>query len=132
MTVQELMQVSIERARRWHGGDINQWSPLEWAGAMCGEAGECANAAKKLKRLQDGIASINEVGRSYSDFKAVQHVVAKEVCDVVLYAVLVAASVGIRPAEFQELLAEVFNRKSEEYGFPERLEHSVGSTMDMP
>ncbi len=42
----------------------------------------------------------------------------KEVADTILYAVLVAARVGV---DLQQVLREVFNKKSEEYGFPERL-----------
>ena len=37
MTVNDLVNTSIERAKRWHDGDIAQWSTLEWAGAMCGD-----------------------------------------------------------------------------------------------
>lgn len=127
MTVYELVEASIARAKRWHKGDIKQWSTLEWAGAMCGEAGECANAGKKLKRLEDGIASINtndpdsETVRHFNDTDTARGVVAKEVADTILYAVLVAASVGLDGAGLQMVIADVFNKKSEEYGFPERL-----------
>lgn len=85
---------------------------------MCGEAGECANAAKKLKRLTDGIASKNAEGRNYADVNLARQAVAKEVADTILYAVLVAAAVD---ANLEQTLVEVFNKKSEEYGFPERL-----------
>lgn len=33
--------------------DADEWSPLEFAGALCGEAGELANKCKKLRRGQD-------------------------------------------------------------------------------
>jgi NTP pyrophosphatase (non-canonical NTP hydrolase) len=91
---------------------MTEWSALEWAGAMCGEAGEAANAAKKLKRLESGgdrhIASISQARQS----------VGKEIADTILYAVLVAARCGI---DLENTLVEVFNKKSDEYGFPERL-----------
>lgn len=125
LPINRIVATSIERAKRWHGGSIHQWSVLEWAGAMCGEAGECANAAKKLKRLQDGIASINandpdsETVRHFDDIDTAKRVVAKEVADTILYAVLVAAAVDV--TDLEAVLREVFNRKSEEYGFPERL-----------
>lgn len=142
LTIARIMSVSIERAKRWHKGDISEWSPLEWAGAMCGEsgeasgaaltlltalgqmnqhAGEAANAAKKVKRLTDGIASINEADRHYTDVKDAALKVGKEVADTLLYAVLVMASVGITPEESERIIRETFNRKSEEYGFPERI-----------
>jgi hypothetical protein len=47
--------------------------------------------------------------------------VVKEVCNTILYAVLLAASVGVDGEQLEEQLCDVFNRKSEEYGFPERL-----------
>ena len=120
----QIMAQSISRANRWHPGGITEWSALEWAGAMCGEAGECANAAKKLKRLEDGIKSINvndpdsETVRHFEDTETAKRVVGKEVADTILYAVLVAARCGV---DLQRVLKEVFNKKSEEYGFPERL-----------
>jgi NTP pyrophosphatase (non-canonical NTP hydrolase) len=121
LTIRRIVKESIERAKRWHQGDITQWSTLEWAGAMCGEAGECANAAKKLKRLQGGISSLNEGERHYGDFTAAQEAVIHEAADVLLYLVLVAASAGADGEDFENKVCEVFNRKSKEYGFPERL-----------
>jgi NTP pyrophosphatase (non-canonical NTP hydrolase) len=121
MNIQDIFNKSITRAIRWHGGDINQWSPLEWAGAMCGEAGECANAAKKLKRITDNLANINEAARDLQTKEQASEKVILEVCDTVLYAVLVAASVGCDPIEFEDKLRATFNKKSVEYGFPERL-----------
>ena len=45
--------------------------------------------------------------------------VAEEVADTILYGLLLMARVGISNPE--EILAKVFNVKSEEYGFPERI-----------
>src|SRR5215831_15951095 len=133
MTFEEIVSTSISRARHWHPGGIEEWSALEWAGAMCGEAGECANAAKKLRRLELGIASINHDedhmsaavselhGRHYTEIRQAQQAVAYEACDTILYAVLVMARAGFTGREAESLLAKVFNRKSDEYGFPERI-----------
>ncbi len=121
LSFQEVIQQSIERAKRWHGGSIESWTPLEWAGAMCGEAGEAANAAKKLKRVMDGLQTINESARHLPTIEVASQAVVKEVADTILYAVLVAASVGYDETKFVAVLREVFNKKSEEYGFPERL-----------
>lgn len=121
LTIEEVVNTSIERAKRWHGGSVNSWTTLEWAGAMCGEAGETANAAKKLKRLIDEMPSINEASRHYLDQDEAKKQVAKEVCDTILYAVLVAASVGLDGKQVTAYLVDVFNQKSIDYGFPERL-----------
>ncbi len=137
LTLQEIFNTSLSRTHRWVSSD--DWSPLEWAGAMCGETGETAgavlaylaklthvsgetsNTAKKLKRMLDGVASINEGDRHLTDISKAKKQVAKECCDVVLYSLLLAASVGCTADEFIETLREVFNSKSVEYGFPEML-----------
>jgi len=121
LTIRRIITQSIKRAERWHKGDIGVWSPLEWAGAMCGEAGEAANAAKKLKRLTDEIQNINAGDRQISSIRIAKQTVAKEVADTLLYAVLLMAAVDISPEQAEEIICEVFNKKSEEYGFPERL-----------
>lgn len=118
LTIHNLVEQSISRANRWHNGDLKEWSALEWAGAMAGEAGEAANAAKKLKRLEDGIKSINEGHRQLANVNQAKQSVGKEVADTILYAVLLAARCGV---DLESVLIEVFNKKSEEYGFPERL-----------
>ena len=119
MQVNELYQANVTRAGRWHTGGMDEWSVLEWAAAMAGEAGEAANAAKKLKRLECGIASINEGDRHFSDLAAARREVAKEAADTMIYALLLMARVGVEDPE--EIIRSIFNRKSEEYGLPERL-----------
>ncbi len=121
LTVRRIVKASIERANRWHNGDMNEWSALEWAGAMCGEAGEAANAAKKLKRLECNIESKNDPGRHFTESKSAQQAVIKEACDTILYAVLLMARAGCDPEDAETALCNVFNAKSEEYNFPERL-----------
>lgn len=117
MDVNTIRDMSLKRAKRWHGED--DWNLLEWAGAMCGEAGETANAAKKLRRIEQGIPSINkEPGRSLVDLIPAREKVAHEAADTILYAVLVIAKSGV---DLESILREVFNAKSEEYGFPERI-----------
>lgn len=121
MTVRDLQNVSITRSNRWHKGGLTDWSALEWAGAMAGEAGEAANAAKKLRRIEDGIQNINlEAGRSLVDLDKARLQVSKEVADTILYGLLLVARVG-HTDDFETILAGVFNAKSEEYGFPERI-----------
>ena len=119
MNINDLLQINTQRAARWHNGDIAEWSPLEWAGAMAGEAGEAANAAKKLKRLEGGLASINEPGRHFDTTRAAAEKVVEEIADTILYGVVLAARVGV--TDLESVIRRVFNRKSEEYGFPERL-----------
>lgn len=119
MEINDLLKMTLIRANRWHNGGIKEWSALEWAGAMAGEAGEAANAAKKLKRLEGSFRTINEEGRHYETTQAASLAVAKEVADTIIYGLLLMARVGIDDPE--SVIREVFNKKSEEYGFPERI-----------
>src|SRR6185369_94015 len=122
MHISEIMGTSITRANRWHPGGLTDWSALEWAGAMAGEAGEACNAAKKLRRVEQGIQNINtEEGRSLTQLDVANVQVCKEVADTILYGVLLAARTGCSPEHFESILKEIFNAKSKEYGFPERL-----------
>lgn len=124
ITLQEMQRINTARAKRWHPDGLEEWSPLEWAGAMCGEAGEAANYAKKLKRVESKIRNIdkrqsspmaevtNEMAEEYRDS------IANEAADAIIYGILLISRVN-RDAE--ETIRKVFNLKSEQYGFPERL-----------
>ena len=109
---------NVSRANRWHNGDMNEWLVSEWTNAMCGEAGEAANAAKKLRRLEQNIKSINLADRNLRTEHDAKLAVAKECADTIIYALLTISRVGI---DAECILREVFNKKSREYGFPERL-----------
>ena len=134
MTINEIFNVNLDRAKHWHKGGIEEWSALEWAGAMCGEAGEAANVAKKILRLEHKIASINSdhmesavselhgnvaERRHFTDIESANRALAKEVADTIIYGLLVMARAGITDPE--AVIREVFNKKSEEYGFSDRL-----------
>ena len=123
MTIIELMKANLSRVERWHS--LADWSVLEWAGAMCGESGEAANFAKKLKRVETGMANHDKrVGslRETEDLILLYRKgVLKEYADTVIYGVLMCARAGATPEEVQEAIRDVFNAKSIEYGFPERL-----------
>jgi NTP pyrophosphatase (non-canonical NTP hydrolase) len=116
MKINELFAVNIARANHWHPQGLDEWSALEWAGAMTGEAGEAANAAKKIKRLEGGLRNITQRDQ---DYQAASEHVAKEVADTIIYGLLLMARVGITDPE--SVIREVFNRKSVEYGFVERI-----------
>lgn len=121
LTVGRLVEANKQRATHWHS--VDGWSPLEWAGAMCGEAGEAANVAKKMTRILQQVA--NKDARLYGQnltldeqLELHRKEIGKEVADTVIYGILLCQRVG---ADFESSLREVFNKKSEEYGFPERI-----------
>jgi len=122
MRLSTIVDTSLARANRWHPQGIDEWSALEWSAAMAGEAGEACNAAKKLRRLELGIESRNEPDRHYRDTQAARLAIAKEAADTILYALLLMNRVGLSGEDVERAIANVFNAKSEEYGFPERLE----------
>jgi len=124
LTIKQLFEANLSRVAKWHR--LESWSPLEWAGAMCGEAGEAANFAKKLKRVMDEIANNDQrmFGKTVPKADLVpiySEGVIKEYADTLIYGVLLCASVGATADDVQRIILQVFNQKSEEYGFPERL-----------
>lgn len=136
-TIRHIQALSKSRAARWHEGEDQPWSLLEWAGAMCGEAGESANFAKKLKRVETRIKNIdkriqiptaldtggwNRQTTLISMAAEYKLQATKEAVDAVLYAMCLANAAGL---DMEDILVDVFNEKSEEYGFPERLEKEI-------
>lgn len=116
--VRDVQAISVQRANRWHDGDFRQWSGLEWAGAMCGEAGEAANVAKKLRRVELSLEGNAASEHATTDLDVLKYKLGRECADVFLYLVLLAARYEI---DLQSAIVRTFNAKSEEMGFPERI-----------
>jgi len=117
--ISEVQAIAAERAELWHKPDgLKQWSSLEWAGAMCGEAGEAANVAKKIRRYE--LEIYNKGGSDFSplDRKELIAKYATELADTFLYLVLCATREGI---DLEFSIVKTFNNKSREAGFPQRL-----------
>lgn len=118
LTFQEVTDANVARCNRWHDNGIEDWTPERWMTATAGELGEAANALKKLFRIDDNIASINEVDRHYTTRQQAIEKIGEEVADTFIYLNLFACRLGL------DLAAEVvkkFNATSERYGFPERI-----------
>jgi NTP pyrophosphatase (non-canonical NTP hydrolase) len=98
-----LKELSARRSRLYYP-QCEDWSVLEWAGAACGEAGEMANVAKKIRR--DGPST--ELHQQLAD----------EIADTVIYLERIATLQGI---DFEDAIREKFNRVSREKGFCEEL-----------
>ena len=116
MSVREMQAVNKQRANRWHG-NFESWSGLEWAGALCGEAGEAANIAKKLKRIESNIDG-NVWSEHPLQMYQLKEKLASECADTFLYLTLLASRYGI---DLEEAIVDKFNAKSKEMGFPERM-----------
>jgi NTP pyrophosphatase (non-canonical NTP hydrolase) len=124
--LQHLQHVSKNRADRWHdtGHPEAKWSLLEWAGAMCGESGEAANVAKKIKRIDSRMwntAFVESVPSQTNEATVrlmYQDKLAREVADSILYGLLILSELNV---DAEEILRTVFNEKSIDAGFPERV-----------
>lgn len=117
--LRRLQEASKSRAARWHGdAPAGKWSLLEWAGAMCGEAGEAANVAKKIKRIDGGMWGQANARETQSLRAQLVDHLATEVADTILYGICLLNELDF---DAQELLRSVFNEKSEAAGFPEKV-----------
>jgi len=116
MNLTEFQKINAIRAKRWHhDGQIN-WNLLEWAGAMCGESGEAANVAKKIRRLDMKLPN-KEAGLSKTDRFVLDDKLACEVADTIIYGLIILSELNY---DASAIIKSVFNQKSIEYGFPER------------
>lgn len=70
---------------------LAEWSPTDWATAMAGECGEVCNEVKKLRRLDDADKA-DDVPIHRMHLRAN---IADELADLVIYADLLAARLGI-------------------------------------
>jgi NTP pyrophosphatase (non-canonical NTP hydrolase) len=106
--------IGLLRSERWHKTGIHEWSVADWTLAMCGEAGEVANAVKKMKRLECGMQQSN----GPEDMAAAHHAVLKEIGDTVAYLSLLAQRMG---SSLESCAVIAFNSVSAREGFPEKL-----------
>lgn len=104
LSLQSLREAGVRRCEESFRG-LNAWSPLEWAGSMAGEAGEACNLAKKLKRFDEGT-------NTKKDPQTKEEIISKlaaELANTVIYADLLAASVGI---DLEQAIIDKFNEVS--------------------
>ena len=114
LTFDALRKVNVTRCVKWHPPESIPWTSADWSNAMCGEAGELANVVKKLRRHETGCR--NDGDPSVEELKKKA---AAELADVVIYADLVANHLGL---DLGAAIKAKFNKTSEKFGFPERLE----------
>lgn len=104
----ELRDANVERCEAvFH--KLDEWNSLEWAGAMCGEAGEAANIAKKIKRLDVADSKLD----TPAERKRLQRALAEELADVVIYVDLLAARNNI---DLGKAVVLKFNKVSKKRG----------------
>lgn len=111
--LKRLKELNSERVS-YFGHTLQGWNPLEWAGALCGEAGEAANICKKIVRIDQGLGG-NESGITRDGLVGK---LGKELADIIIYADLLATREGI---DLEFSLKEKFNEVSKRVGFPKEL-----------
>lgn len=114
MTFAEFSKLNRERCEATNGFNhsLASWSTSDWMTATLGELGEAANVVKKLNRVRDGIPGNKETPADLRDK------LAFELADTFIYLDLMAQSLGY---DFGALVAQVFDRKSVQIGYPNLL-----------
>ena len=105
LTFDQLRKANVKRCVEGFGRELDHWNLAEWSCALAGEAGEACNIAKKLLRKQ----SESEATAKQDDRVTVQDY-ARELADIVVYADLIAASIGV---DLGETVRAKFNEVSE-------------------
>lgn len=127
----EFILTNIRRCARWHPGGLTDWTLSDWLCATGGELGEAMNAAKKLMRIEEGIANLStDPDRQVDDVDAARSLILEELADTFCYLVLAAARVTAMrhpdlsgsdaACDINDAIVSKFNAVSERYGFPER------------
>lgn len=106
LTLNDFQEANRFRNERFPGTS-KDWTVLEWGGAMCGEAGEASNVAKKIRRgLPEDLTD------------DIQVKLADELADTICYAMLLASHQGI---DIEQACRKKFNEVSVKRGLPDRV-----------
>ena len=90
-------------ARQLQWDKEGKLTALYFSNAMAGEAGEVCNVIKKFERQSLGLVGSRATIQQFAD----------EIADVIIYADLLAAQMGV---DLGTAVKEKFNRKSDELG----------------
>jgi NTP pyrophosphatase (non-canonical NTP hydrolase) len=117
LSFDDLRTANTERCEQsFHG--VDEWSPTDWAAALAGEAGEACNLIKKIRRMGETPELIEQKISESGDTTAFElaemiHQVGLELADVVTYADLLAARLGI---DLGYVVSHKFNIVSDRVG----------------
>lgn len=113
LTFDELRSANVLRCEEvFH--PVIDWSPTDWACAMAGECGEACNEVKKLRRLDGADSDLDSEERRAE----LRSKIGDELADLVIYADLLAARLGI---DLAACVASKFNEVSIKRGSVVRL-----------
>jgi len=114
LTFRRFQEVCALRSAKWHAGDGKEFTILETAGAMCGEAGEAANVAKKIRKFDLGLSQRAQK----KDRSALVFGLAQEIADTITYLSKLASQADI---DLEGAIIYTFNNVSDREGFEEKL-----------
>lgn len=118
LSFEQLREKNVGRcAESYH--PLTAWSLTDWACAMGGEAGEAMNVCKKIRRITGPTRDINSETSADVELAALEKQLADELADVVIYADLLAARMGI---DLDRAIISKFNATSAKVGSAYRLE----------
>ena len=117
LTFDQLRLTNVARCEV-HYHPIDAWSPTDWGCALGGECGEALNLIKKLRRLET--TDPTTVSRiQTAERQPLIHGIGQELADIVIYADLLAARLGLN---LGGCVASKFNQVSEKIGSAYTLE----------
>lgn len=97
-----------------HFHKVTDWKPWEWSNAMAGECGEACNITKKMDRIWPSCEYKQNWNKPEDQrMEELKERLGKEIADVVIYADLLATSLGYN---LGDLVIQKFNEKSDEIG----------------
>jgi hypothetical protein len=114
LTIRELQTANEARCKAPNGFNhpLDGWSTMEWFGAMFFEFGEGGNTAKKLRRLEQGVAGNKPDDRNAENLKLRA---GREAADAIIYGMLILSHLDI---DAETIIRDVFNAKSAEIEYP--------------
>ena len=110
ITLREFLAANIARnENNQSGGTEKTWNLVDWTNELCGEAGELANIAKKVRRARPA----RNGKKADPTLAEAKEAIASEIADVVICACLVAGHIGV---DLQEACRLKFNEVSDRMG----------------
>lgn len=129
LDINHFRQVNRERSQQWHR-NTEGWGIDQWNTAFIGEYGEAMNNWKKMTRVRDSIRGRD----SETNLHVLGLALMTELADAFTYFdLLVEEAEAQTGLKFDQVLVNKFNKVSEQFNFPQRLQHMRGievTTMD--
>lgn len=111
LTISDFAKINLKRcdAPKPQGfGGHKDWEPDNWTNAVCGEAGEAANKAKKFAQRTEDCRTVKEYIQFCETVEGQDMLrgIAVELADTIIYSLIAIQKFGFDPAE---ILIKTFN-----------------------